>query len=52
MTVVANTQPEAHATDVTVVDPDVPRTATTQRAITEVAVGILINAQGQFFFFS
>ena len=48
MTAVANTQPEALAAQVTVVDPDVPRTATTQRAITEVAVGILINAQGQF----
>ncbi|HMS28024.1 MAG TPA: (deoxy)nucleoside triphosphate pyrophosphohydrolase [Burkholderiaceae bacterium] len=39
---------EPLATQVTVVDPDVPRAATVQRVITEVAVGILINAAGQF----
>lgn len=39
---------DIHASQVTVVDPDVPRAPTGQRVITEVAVGILINTQGQF----
>ena len=41
----ANTQPEALVADVTVVDPDVPRTSTEQRAITEVAVGVDAQAE-------
>lgn len=48
MTAMVNAKSETLATNVTVVDPDVPRTSTEQRAITEVAVGILINSQGQF----
>ncbi len=48
MTVMVNAKSKTIATQITVVDSDLPRIPAEQRSITEVAVGILINTEGKF----